>query len=132
MESFGSCAVGSFSVQKKSIKLVQSVLLHTFYCILYLHPPLFISIIKDTMPSNLHTEALGSDSLSNNQWNLVKHIPLSFLSKQTVYPLKFLNTNGCLGIHSKGNLCLGSFFNNLEIKSLASSGKPCGHRISTL
>ena len=63
---------------------------------------------------------------------LQTYTPIIPHSTQTVYPLKFLNTNGCLGIHSKGNLCLGSFFNNFEIKSLASSGKPCGHRISTL
>lgn len=50
----------------------------------------------------------------------------------TLYPLKFLNTNGCLGMHSKGNLWRGSFLSNLLIRSRASSGIPLGQRISTL
>lgn len=51
-------------------------------------------------------------------------------TKHHIY-FKFLNTNGCLGMHSKGNLSRGFFFNNFEIKSLASSGIPRGQRMST-
>lgn len=58
-----------------------------------------------------------------------QHAPKFYPS---IYSLKFLKTKGCLGMHSNGNLCLGSFFKSLAIKSLASSGIPLGHRISTL